>query len=236
MNSILTDNPSIDILNELKLAGNHQITSYNENQFNEISKVNLNHIENLQYLKPFISNSSNESQYDVAALVHLLSLQRNKMRVLAFLNVRRCCPDLTRIILCSKKRCDQLKKYRWNHGKELNSEITSRISPKEREFFDEYCNLIEEYNRSLNIKLNVLDSDICSQSIDSIYQNNSNLCQIVKSRTISKKYLEFSNDGKLETKSQDVFYNSGSLTFFTRDQLSSLKQKGDIIPIQKTKS
>lgn len=85
MNNSIHDNPSIDILNELKLAGNNQITTHNENQFEEIAKINLNHIENLQYLKPFISNSSNESQYDVAALVHLLNLQRNKMRVLAYM-------------------------------------------------------------------------------------------------------------------------------------------------------
>lgn len=85
MSNSIHENPSIDILNELKLAGNNQITTHNESQFDEIAKINLNHIENLQYLKPFISNSSNESQYDVAALAHLLNLQRNKMRVLAYM-------------------------------------------------------------------------------------------------------------------------------------------------------
>lgn len=85
MSDSVHENPSIDILKELKLAGNYQITTHYENQFEEIARINLNHIENLQYLKPFISNSSNESQYDVAALVHLLSLQRNKMRVLAYM-------------------------------------------------------------------------------------------------------------------------------------------------------
>lgn len=85
MSGSIHENPSIDILKELKLAGNHQIITHNENQFDDIAKINLNYIENLQYLKPFISNSSNESQYDVAALVHLLSLQRNKMRVLAYM-------------------------------------------------------------------------------------------------------------------------------------------------------
>ncbi|KAJ1611175.1 hypothetical protein OIY81_1794 [Cryptosporidium canis] len=217
MGDSIRENPSIDILNELKLAGNNQIISHNENQFDEIAKINLNHIENLQYLKPFISNSSNESQYDVAALVHLLNLQRNKMRVLAYV----------------KKRCDQLKAYRWNHGKELNHELQSRISKSEEKFFDEYCSILDEYNQSINSKFNLPESDICHQKIGSNIQGNYNLCQIINPGVYSKAVLDF-NNGKFETKHEPVFYNSGSFSFFTREQINSFGHNSDIIPIQKT--
>ncbi|KAH8582981.1 DNA replication complex GINS PSF1 isoform X1 [Cryptosporidium sp. chipmunk genotype I] len=216
MSDSIHENPSIDILKELKLAGNNQIITHNENQFDEISRINLNHIENLQYLKPFISNSSNESQYDVAALAHLLSLQRNKMRVLAYI----------------KKRSDQLKAYRWNYGKQLNNEIQSKISKSEERFFNEYCSLIDEYNKSINNKYNIPDSDICNHKIGSSIQGNFNLCQIISPKIFSKDVIEF-NNGRFETKSQQIFYNSGSFSFFTKEQVTCLGHSYDITPIQR---
>ncbi|OII75504.1 uncharacterized protein cubi_02025 [Cryptosporidium ubiquitum] len=214
MSDSIHENPSIDILKELKLAGNYQITTHNENQFEEIARINLHHIENLQYLKPFISNSSNESQYDVAALVHLLSLQRNKMRVLAYI----------------KKRLDQLKAYRWNNGKKLSNEVLSKTSKSEEYFFNEYSSLIDEYNTSINNKYNIPDSDICNHKIGNSIRGNFNLCQIINPKTFSKDVIEF-NNGKFETKSKQVFYNSGSFSFFTREQVASLGHTSDIIPI-----
>ncbi|KAK9172723.1 GINS complex protein family protein [Cryptosporidium meleagridis] len=217
MSGSIHENPSIDILKELKLAGNRQITTHNEDQFDDIAKLNLSYIENLQYLKPFISNSSNESQYDVAALVHLLSLQRNKMRVLAYI----------------KKRCDQLKSYRWNHGKHLNNEVLSKISKSEESFFNGYCNLIDEYNTSINNKYNIPDSDLCNHKIGRSIQGNFNFCQVINPKQFSKDVIEF-NNGKYETKSQHVFYNSGSFTFFTKEQVATHENSSDIVPIQKS--
>ncbi|KAH7648108.1 hypothetical protein FG379_000032 [Cryptosporidium bovis] len=204
MNNSIHNNPSVDLLNEIKIAGNYQLTTYNENKFNEISKINYNHIENLHYLKPFISNESNESQYDVAALVHLLSLQRNKMRVLAFL---------------------------WNHGKFLSSMVKSRMSDSEKDFFDNYCQLIEEYNRDIVKKLNVPDLDICNQSINNIISENITLCQIQHSKVIPKNFISY-NNGKLEIKNKNIFYNSGSFSFFDNDEILSLSKDSTIISIR----
>ncbi|KAH8741336.1 hypothetical protein FG386_000243 [Cryptosporidium ryanae] len=203
MNNSIHNNPSVDLLNEIKIAGNYQLTTYNENQFNDISKINYNHIENLHYLKPFISNESSESQYDVAALVHLLSLQRNKMRVLSFL---------------------------WNYGKVLSFIVKSRMSDKETEFFNEYCGLIDEYNKTIIKKLNIPDLDICKQSI-----NNNNetlaLCQIQNSKLLTKNFISYDN-GKLEIKNQNIFYNSGSFSFFNDDEITSLEKESTIISIK----
>ncbi|EEA04731.1 uncharacterized protein CMU_037960 [Cryptosporidium muris RN66] len=211
MNNSIHKNPSVDLLNEYKAAGIHQFALYKENQFNDISKININHIESLQYLKPFISNISNGSQYDVAALTHLLCLQQNKIRILALL----------------LKRCNQLKSQRWNNGSKLSDTIKSRISNNERIFFENYDTLINEYNQSISVKLDIPDFDICS-NIHCTSMNTQNiLCQIRTSGKITRTYL--CNSNKLEAYDIDVYFNSGSLSFFKDNEVDQLQRNSLIL-------
>ncbi|XP_056167881.1 uncharacterized protein LOC115678441 isoform X2 [Syzygium oleosum] len=133
------------LVKELTGGEKGQLRPFNDDLFNQVIKECSSHhvglqalFRNMQEEGLDIQTTRNADYY--GALIHHLSLTRNKRCLMAY--------------MCN--RADVIRSLRWKLGRVLPNELVTKLSNSEKEYFKGYSAALDAYMNEMNLDLTVV--------------------------------------------------------------------------------